>query len=536
MKRTSAKRNPAKRSPGKRSPAKRTPELRSLTVLAVAGVVLVSAAWLDDDAFITFRTVDNLLDGLGLTWNPVERVQASTHPLWLFVNAGLVALTAAPELSCVALSLFLSGLTLFLLIFRVASSIDAGCLAAGALLLSKAWVDYAGSGLEDPLTRLLLILLVLNARRPDSDGRSFTLALLVALAALNRPDAFLVFAPVLFATLYRQPWRRWIHAVLGLAPLALWGAFALFYFGSPWPNSAYAKLGTGVPRIGRIAQGLSYLLDSLVRDPATLLIIGLAATVAWRRRRRRETNMPLLIGGALYLLYVVWIGGSYMSGRFLGLPLTAAVLAIASRSSVSIRQFHRRHLIAALVVINLTLAARMIEPLVQKEIGLFGIGDERRTHHPYTGLTVLLAEDRWPDHSLRNQGEQMARNETRVSVEGAIGMVGFYAGPTVHIVDAYAISEPLLARLPGLIGKTFNGPHSQGWRPGHVARRIPDGYLESLPNEPNRITDPDLAAYYDVIRAVTRDPLWDVERLKKVVRLNLGTYDPLIESYLDRHR
>ena len=34
-------------------------------------------AWVCDDAYITFRTIDNFLHGHGLRWNVAERVQSS---------------------------------------------------------------------------------------------------------------------------------------------------------------------------------------------------------------------------------------------------------------------------------------------------------------------------------------------------------------------------------------------------------------------------------------------------------------------------
>ena len=49
------------------------------------GVVILRTAWLSEDAFITFRTVDNFIHGFGLTWNVSERVQAYTHPLWMLL-------------------------------------------------------------------------------------------------------------------------------------------------------------------------------------------------------------------------------------------------------------------------------------------------------------------------------------------------------------------------------------------------------------------------------------------------------------------
>src|SRR5712692_3374466 len=47
--------------------------------------VIVKDAWFNDDSYITFRTVDNFVNGYGLTWNIDERVQVYTHPLWMFL-------------------------------------------------------------------------------------------------------------------------------------------------------------------------------------------------------------------------------------------------------------------------------------------------------------------------------------------------------------------------------------------------------------------------------------------------------------------
>ncbi len=37
--------------------------------------IIIKDGWLSDDAYITFRTVDNFIHGFGLTWNIDERVQ-----------------------------------------------------------------------------------------------------------------------------------------------------------------------------------------------------------------------------------------------------------------------------------------------------------------------------------------------------------------------------------------------------------------------------------------------------------------------------
>jgi arabinofuranosyltransferase len=48
-------------------------------------LILLRTAWVADDAFLTMRTVDNFVNGYGLRWNILERVQIYTHPLWMFL-------------------------------------------------------------------------------------------------------------------------------------------------------------------------------------------------------------------------------------------------------------------------------------------------------------------------------------------------------------------------------------------------------------------------------------------------------------------
>ena len=57
-------------------------------------VVLLRSAWITEDAYITLRTVDNFINGYGLTWNIAERVQVYTHPLWMLALSVLNFLPA----------------------------------------------------------------------------------------------------------------------------------------------------------------------------------------------------------------------------------------------------------------------------------------------------------------------------------------------------------------------------------------------------------------------------------------------------------
>jgi arabinofuranosyltransferase len=100
-----------------------------------------------------------------------------------------------------------------------------------------------------------------------------------------------------------------------------------------------------------------------------------------------------------------------------------------------------------------------------------------------------------------------------ILVWGAIGYLSVRAGSGAHIIDPYALADPLLARLPMT-------PHA--WRIGHFYRELPAGYRESISQDANLLSDPQLHARYERIRRLTRAPLLDHQRLRDIVVENLG--------------
>jgi len=529
-------------------------------LITLLAIVILRFAWLSDDAYITFRVVDNAAAGLGLRWNPAERVQAYTHPLWLFVLLAGRLLTGELYYTAIALSLALSVAAAWLLAFRLRAAPAAVVLGLLVLTFSQAFVDYATSGLENALSHLLLAgFLVLYFRRPASEDADSAIipsasspdnpppatrhsplntayrllfteycllptASLAALLALNRLDALLLVLPALGWALWRRRSARALGWVaLGFLPLAVWTAFSLFYYGFPFPNTAYAKLATGIPAADLARQGIAYLLNSLRWDPLTLTVTTAAVFVALARRW--ADGLAVAAGIVLYILYVVSIGGDFMSGRFLTLPLLAAVallLAITSRSAGSAAIHLTPRLAAILAALVLLLAAIGHLPvlLAGRPTGDAArrdgdIADERAYYTPYTGLFA----DRVP-HPWAEQGLVLRAEGAAVVEHGNVGFLGYYAGPAVHIIDRNGLTDPLLARLP------VRDP--AGWRIGHFRRDVPPGYAETLRTGQNVIQDANLAAYFDVLARVTRGPLWNAGRLREIWRLNSGAYDHLL--------
>jgi len=525
----------------RRSPHPRLTSGLKLAALAAAGVVLVRTAWLGDDAYITLRTVSNFLHGYGLRFNIAERVQAYTHPLWMWQLAPSVAHAGSAYAGAIGLGLLCSLLTFALLIFRARRPLGPTLLATLTLLLSRAFVDYSSSGLENPLTHLLLagFLLALPADRPTP--RDLLLAgALAGLAAWNRLDTLLLFAPALAYSLWRFREKRglWL-AGAGFAPLLVWELFATFYYGFPYPNTAVAKLHSGIGEAALMRQGLFYFADSLRRDPVTLPVIlfGLALAARSQGGRDRAVGLGLL----LYLLYVVSIGGDFMSGRYLSAPLLGATLLILRAGFLG--KWARPALAVLLMILSAVTPYRSVTS--GADFGLYaanvvdahGICDERRYYFGWSGWLCRADVRARPLPAWTHDGRVADQAQAPLLAEGAIGVTAFYAGPQAHMLDRYGLSEPLLARLPAVrrdvvydrfLQGTNGAPAGPGWRIGHFLRNVPPGYMATLLEGSNRLEDPELARYYDHLSLVIRGPLFSARRLAEIVRLNLGSYDALV--------
>jgi arabinofuranosyltransferase len=499
-----------------------------LALVALIALIIVRNAWLSDDAFITFRTVDNFVGGRGLTWNPGQRVQAFTHPAWFFLVSAAYSVSHEMFYSALGLSIAVSVLGLGLASEALAVNEWAALPALVGLGFSRAFIDYSSSGLENPLSHALLIAWLVCLVSPRHAALCPWFDLLTGLLLWNRLDLALLVGPAWCWSILRRyqsgvaPRRLFAQGLCAAAPLLAWFVFAIVYFGFALPNTAYAKLGIRIALGERFAQGFFYLLALVANDPASALLLLVGSIMIWRTRAAWRTS--LLLGLLGYLLYIGYIGGDFMAGRFFAAPL---LLAAAGLFRTPIDRS------TSVVLASLFAVAGWAGPTppvfsgasaegrtgAKLELQRYRVMDERRFYYPDTGL--LSADRLRPMPGGRFRGGLELANKRGVVVP-QIGMRAFLAGPDAWLIDPFGLSDPFLARLPA-----FDAGPDRDWKAGHWKRPIPDGYRETIERGENHLSDPKLARLYAEMQLITSGPLWSLARFRAIWRLNSGQLDKL---------
>jgi hypothetical protein len=430
--------------------ARRAPALLAgLACLAAAADVL-RRTWLSDDAFVSFRYVEQLLAGNGLVFNAGERVEGYTNFLWTMLLAGGAALGLPPTTLSLGLGVACFAATFALLLLasaRLGRELQAAPrvvpVAGLAFLAHQDLRSFATGGLETMLFALLataLAVAVIEAR----GARGWLLAgALGTLAALTRPDGLLLYA-VAGAFALADAWRARRPGLAAAAALPLLVVFAPYwvwrwrYYGWPFPNTYYAKSGDR----SWWSQGGWYLG---VYFACYWGVAVAAAVAAWRALRarglaagwttRRAPLVVLALGGS-YLAWVAKVGGDFMFARFC-LPVTPLLLLGFEWLRVPLRGRP-----AALLLPLLAGAALLGSP---RPAGLGtpaarGLSDEPNTYpRAVTGV--------WQRAGEHLRGLFAGRN-VRVMIGGGQLALAYYGRFPYVLEGATGLTDAHLAHLP----------------------------------------------------------------------------------------
>ena len=489
------------------APAPRSTRDRAswLPLLVPLVIVLVGAwtyRWVDEDAFINFRIIHNLLAGYGPVFNVGERVEVDSDPLWAaaLVVAHGVAPWASLEwtsvvlgLGCTAGGFVAAGRAVVRLGARHAEGL---VLPVGLLMVSVVagvW-EFATSGLEMSMVFLWLgVTFLLLVRVADRRTGALPAAFVAGLGPLIRPELALgatVFVVVLVALVASPTWppgrgrfRRCAPVVLVAVALPVLVELArMAYFALLVPSTALAKAAGS----SWWSQGATYLWNFVA--PYTLwlplalavVLVG-ARVVAWGRAGDRTGVVVLctpLVVATVQLAYVVEVGGDYMHARLLLPAFFAACVPVY----VGVRSL-RGLLVVPVAGIGVWAVVcvgwlRFVPPTVHSLTPqTVFISNERNSWiqatgsaHPVTaadyaralsgraGALLATAARRVPagrqdllvvtdpfvpiDPAAALPARSTLPFRLAVNLP-AIGVIGYLAGPDVYVFDQYSLANPI---------------------------------------------------------------------------------------------
>ncbi|HET6348030.1 MAG TPA: hypothetical protein VFH88_03005 [Candidatus Krumholzibacteria bacterium] len=503
-------------------------------------LVVLKNAWASDDSYIIFRSLEQLFAGNGPVWNAHERVQVFTSPLWFWLLS--IPRTVSHDVYLNALVFSVALVAVMLVFMRRALRGNASFLMAVLLLVCcNGFVDFTTSGLENSLAYALIAFYLSAYVRVFEDdagaGKSLThLALAFGLAIVTRHDLSVLLLPSFAYALYI--WRRhlggarWVRLLLiACGPMAVWSLFALVYYGSIFPNSALAKLDTGIAWMDLVRQGGRYLVASVRYD--TIAAVAMVAALVAALRSGKGWAIALAFGVLADVAYVVSVGGDFMLGRFLSFAYLVCVLLLGLCVNVRGRPGPA---FAAVLVLG---GYALIYPHTPVNSGrnyvnqrrYAGIADERGVFFEYSSIYKYIKHAAaapgarlpyFPANASSKRGYDIGQGPYKLTDSPMIGFFGYSAGIRLMIVDRLGLADPLLARLPVADPRT--------WRIGHFQRAPVPGYYESIASGTPQIHDPQLNEFYRKVRVITRGRLFSRERLQTIVAMNLGRYDHYLAS------
>jgi arabinofuranosyltransferase len=346
--------------------------------------VLVLYAWtflpfISDDALISLRYSERLLDGDGLTWTDGERVEGYSNLLWVLGVAGMAPLVGGDLVqSARALGVLAMASVVGALFHAFWPRRPRELLAptAAALLLAccAPVTVWSIGGLEQPLVAaclawsLALALPLADASAPCPARRVLCAGVPLALLCITRPDGALFAFAIGLGLWLARPMRAssqvlvlWIlPAVFVVGQLV----FRLAYYGAWVPNSALAKVSLSAHHF---LAGLRYVASGARAIPV-LPVAALMAFVLLRARARRPRMLVLLAPGLLWAAYVAGVGGDIFPAYRHLVPLVVVAAFIvaeaASRSPSSWRGVPVGAL--ALLLVPLTYRAAHHHPEVER--------------------------------------------------------------------------------------------------------------------------------------------------------------------------
>ncbi len=422
-----------------------------------------------DDAYISYRYAQNLVDGNGLVFNVGEYVEGYTNLLWTLLIAAGLSLGWSAEATSHWLG-FASGCALL-----------AGCtwysystlpgqrkwLATAApciLLASNSFASWTASGLETALFSALIVWALVA----QLHERSSWVIVLCILATATRPDGALIALVLLNRDLVSETIARrrfpvsstaWGPPLLYAAAVLLLTAFRWTYYGDIVPNTFHAKVG-GLP----VESGIKYIRDFLADGSFFLLIPAVFAGDP--RLRAGWTH------SAIVATYIIAIGGDvFYHSRFL-LPVFPVLISTCLSGVGTLLDRGKAIGTLALICVPLSISWSLYVPSVPADSIRERLSNVRLTMEKRSESRQFNFES---DKATKDYADRLRSASPPIELIAliAIGRIGYFS--QIDVLDLVGLIDPIIAKSQA--GEKYSQYHLPGHQRSnvdYVFERAPD--------------------------------------------------------------
>lgn len=276
-----------------------------------------------DDAYIVLRYARNVKAGLGAVFNPGERVEGCTSPLWL----GLISIGSWLPVAPIVTAKLISVVSVCGLLAACARRWRATPMLAAAVMamigLQGPLLIATTSGLETALNSVLVgLALIWSHRTPRWNAK---LTVIGAAALLCRPEnGLIVGAHGLWLWSTRKSSRRRLigTAAVWLGVMAGLTAIRYGYYGRWVSNTSVSKLSQPFEHLGFARMYLGLWLSQTWH-----ILAFVTAGIVIRRTRAISLNAVVIM--MAQAAFVVLAGGDWMPGLRFMLPTTVVGMVVA---------------------------------------------------------------------------------------------------------------------------------------------------------------------------------------------------------------
>jgi hypothetical protein len=487
--------------------------------LAAACLLLIGLqtqywAWTSDDAYITFRYAENLASGLGVVFNPGERVEGYSNFLWMVLLAavhwtGVDTVIAAKVMGAV-LSLITLGLTAGVATFLAGGRRTVATLAAPVLVASSfSYVGWSVAGLETSLFAFLVTASLWRFAVERELREPFPWsAVLLTLTGLTRPEGVLIIA-VVFAFVMTDsvrspagsPTRRWAarFVTLCLAMAVPYMAWRVWYFGYLFPNTFYVKGGRGPVQW---LAGVLYVTSG-IRNHGGMLMHVLAVAAAFFGPSRRRAA-PFVAALVTWQVYDVYKGNDVLELFRFFVPILPMLFALAMVALVrgydAVRAQFRSPVVPAAALSLFVLGT------VATNVVLVYLGRDYRLQLREYQVQIRIDAREFARYADRLKA--IAPDGASIAVVDA-GAIPYLTG--WYTLDRWGLCDVHIAHLPprGPNGEKFDAAYVLARHPTFIQTKVLDGMEDRASLVPWWPGDVELFASPEFRRQYTRieDPV-----------------------------